>query len=1257
VSGSTFPIGTTAVTVTAKDDYNNTANATFNVTVNKAAATVTLSNLAHIYDGSAKSATATTNPAGLNVTLAYAQGGTSVASPINVGSYGVTATINDASYQGSTTGTLVISKADQTISFGALGNKTFGNADFTVSATASSGLAVSFSVGATDQCTISGNTVHITGAGSCTVTASQSGNSNYNAAPDVSQSFTIAKAQATLILSSLSQTYDGSPKSATVMTNPTGLNGVSVTYDGSATAPTNAGSYAVVASLTNANYQATNATGTLEIAKANQTITFGALGNKTFGDPAFTVNATASSGLSVSFAAAGKCTVSGNTVSITGAGNCTITASQGGNGNYNAAADVLQSFTIAKAAATITLSNLTHTYDGTPKSATATTNPAGLSGVSITYDGSATAPSNASSYAVIASLANDNYEAPNATGTLVINKATPTVTITGGLGTFVYNGLARTATASITGVGGANLGAATITYNGGSAPPVNVGSYDVVASFAGNSNYNPASAAGNITITKASLTFTAEDKSKVYGQLNPSLTYTVSGFVNNETASTAYTGAPSLSTVAANSAVGMHPITIVQYTLSSGNYDFSFVPGKLTITKATLDVTADNQTITYGDSDPSSFTFQYGTFQNGDSASVIDTPPTCGVSGAHANAGSYTIVCSGGSDNNYDFHYVGGTLTVNKATLTVTAENKTRVYGADNPTFTVVFSDFKYEQTLATSGVTGSASCTTKATATSSVLNSPYPITCTEGTLTSSNYIFSFVAGNLSVTARPVVVKATDIPRTYGYLTPAFSIDLTGGTSLASSDTLASLGTPQFSPDLGDNFTDVGTHRINVSGLSNSNYQISYATGTNRGLLTIIKRQTRITLIAPSSGQFGDCLPVNAKLVDIGDGSTAAIAAATPIAGATLTLNIGSNSVNATTDGNGEVNIPIAVTNSVANNYTVGASYAGSDIRFGSMASQPFQVTTGYVGPLDNGGFAGVYTGETVFWTTSSTSSTATLTLSATIQDISSDCAGDIRRARVTFAIRNADGVTFTPINGATNLPVGLVDPTTPNLRVGTASAIVQYNMQSNANSDTLTIAVIVTGDYKLNAPNYDQVVTVAKPLSGQIIGAGGIDNTNSSGYLAGAGAPVYTKYGFGVKYNKSGTNPQGQATVTITSYNRPDGTRDTKLHMYLIKSNAIASLALTTTKTANFSSKASIIELVLDNLGQPTGATASVDGGATLQLAMTDGSPSLPDKLAITVQRKDGGLWFSSNWTGVPPKTTEKPVLISGITSTISVQ
>ena len=99
------------------------------------------------------------------------------------------------------------------------------------------------------------------------------------------------------------------------------------------------------------NLNPANANVNINVTKANQTITFGALANKTFGDPDFNVVATASSGLGVSFSATGNCTIAGSTVHLTGAGSCTITAAQPGNANFNAATNVPQTFSIAKAPA------------------------------------------------------------------------------------------------------------------------------------------------------------------------------------------------------------------------------------------------------------------------------------------------------------------------------------------------------------------------------------------------------------------------------------------------------------------------------------------------------------------------------------------------------------------------------------------------------------------------------------------------------------------------------------------------------------------------------------------------------------------------------------------------------------------------------------------------------------------------------------------------------------------------------------------
>ena len=216
-------------------------------------------------------------PAGAGTVTANAGGGFDVtgthtyAAP---GLYTVTVQVADTSGNfANATSRATVAKRDQTITFDALPNKTFGNADFTVSAAATSGLTVSFA--ADGQCTVSGTTVHLTGAGSCTITASQAGDGVFNAAPSVQRTF--------------------------------------------------------------------------QIAKADQTITFGVLSDRTFGDADFGVSATATSGLAVSFAAAGSCSVTGSTVRITGAGSCTVTASQAGSANFNAAPEVPRTFQIAKA--------------------------------------------------------------------------------------------------------------------------------------------------------------------------------------------------------------------------------------------------------------------------------------------------------------------------------------------------------------------------------------------------------------------------------------------------------------------------------------------------------------------------------------------------------------------------------------------------------------------------------------------------------------------------------------------------------------------------------------------------------------------------------------------------------------------------------------------------------------------------------------------------------------------------------------------
>jgi hypothetical protein len=220
------------------------------------------------------------------------------------------------------------------------------------------------SFAASGNCSIAVSALHIIGAGSCTITASQAGDSNYNSAADVPQSLTINKAAPLVTVSCPGAGFDNNPHACTAAV--TGIGSVTVsgtttiTYNSNPATPNNAGTYSVSAIFisSDSNYADTTASGSLIITRASQTITFAALAAKIFGDTDFAVGATASSGLAVGFTATGNCSVAGSTVHITGAGSCTITVAQAGDANFNAAVDVPQSFSISKASQTITFGSL-----------------------------------------------------------------------------------------------------------------------------------------------------------------------------------------------------------------------------------------------------------------------------------------------------------------------------------------------------------------------------------------------------------------------------------------------------------------------------------------------------------------------------------------------------------------------------------------------------------------------------------------------------------------------------------------------------------------------------------------------------------------------------------------------------------------------------------------------------------------------------------------------------------------------------------
>jgi hypothetical protein len=180
--------GTVVVVATRIQDDRYYATATTGmVEAIRATATVALMDLIHTYDGSPKPVTATTEPAGLVVVFTY-EGDTNA--PVAAGSYAVTGTVVEANWQGETTGTLSIAQTSQTITFPAIGDQ-ITTSVVELAATASSGLEVTFAVGS-GPATITGNTnLAFTGAGEVSIIASQVGGANYEAAPDVTNTFNV----------------------------------------------------------------------------------------------------------------------------------------------------------------------------------------------------------------------------------------------------------------------------------------------------------------------------------------------------------------------------------------------------------------------------------------------------------------------------------------------------------------------------------------------------------------------------------------------------------------------------------------------------------------------------------------------------------------------------------------------------------------------------------------------------------------------------------------------------------------------------------------------------------------------------------------------------------------------------------------------------------------------------------------------------------------------------------------------------------
>lgn len=355
--------------------------------------------------------------------------------------------------------------------------------------------------------------------------------------------------------------------------------------------------------------------------KFEQSITFPAIPGKTYGDSDFNADAVSSSGLTVSLASSNPAvaTITGDHIQITGAGSSVITASQPGNSVYAAATPVNRTLTVSKKVLTSTADNKEKNYGDS--------NPV----FTISYTGFITGDDwTVLDTEPVAGTVADEYS--------------------------------------------------------------NAGTYFITLANGSDNNYSFNYVPGILTVNKIPLSASADNKNKTYGEANPEFTTSYSGFVNGEDLSVIDVVPVATSIAGESSNAGFYPIAV-----SGGgdnNYSFIYTDGTLTVQKAQLVATADDQVKIYGDTNPE-LTITYSGFVNNDNVSDLDTPPVAFTTATETTGtGTYSITVSGGSDTNYNFNFADGTLTVGKAVLSAIADDAEKYTGETNPEFEILYTGF-----------------------------------------------------------------------------------------------------------------------------------------------------------------------------------------------------------------------------------------------------------------------------------------------------------------------------------------------------------------------------------------------------------------------------------------------------------------------------------------------------------------------------------------------------------------------------------
>jgi hypothetical protein len=432
--------------------------------------------------------------------------------------------------------------------------------------------------------------------------------------------------------------------------------------------------------------------------------------------------------------------VCGVAVAHTQFGQYAITCS-GGNGSFVEFIYGTASLSVEKRAATLIAGSGSKSF-GAIDPPLATTHAgilaADVAGITLTTTRAAgTAIGDYATTATATGGASNNYAFTVTPGVFSIVPSSLVMTLTGG--TFTYDGVAHPATCTVADVLGLQLPSVVTYAPGGAIAPRNAGTYTATCSFLGDLNYGPLTNTATVTINKKAATLIAASTSRPYATANPVFTASAGGVIAGDTLNYTLTS-PALVT----SPAGAYDINV--NLLSNPNYTITTTKGTLTVTRRPLTITATAATKVYGNADPSLLYTVTGSLATGDTLSGSL------VRAAGANAGTYAIgIGSLTAGGNYAITFKPANFTITKRDATVTAQDKSKIFGQADPPLTATGSGF-----LSSDAITLSA---TRAAGTAV---GTYVITPSVSGAAAGNYNVTLVKGVFTIITdnRPPVCSA-----------------------------------------------------------------------------------------------------------------------------------------------------------------------------------------------------------------------------------------------------------------------------------------------------------------------------------------------------------------------------------------------------------------------------------------------------------------------------------------------------------------